>query len=45
MVVAINFNIDVADAWEYADWPYYPEAMTTLAYRFGINYVIYTMTH
>jgi hypothetical protein len=45
MVVAINFNMDVADAWEYADWPDYPEAMTTLAYRFGINYIIYTMTH
>jgi hypothetical protein len=45
MVVAVNFNTDVADAWEFADVPYYPEAMTTLAYRFGINYVIYSMTH
>jgi hypothetical protein len=45
MVVAINFNTDVGDAWEYADSPIYPEAMTTLAYRYGINYVIYAMTH
>jgi len=45
MVVAINFNTDVADAWEFADVPYYPEKMTTLAYRYGINYVIYSMTH
>jgi hypothetical protein len=45
MVVAVNFNTDVADAWEFADVPYYPEAMTTLAYRYGINYVIYSMTH
>jgi hypothetical protein len=45
MVVAINFNTDVGDAWEYADSPMYPEAMTTLAYRYGINYVIYAMTH
>jgi hypothetical protein len=44
MVVAINFNMDVGDAWEHADMPEYPEAMTTLAYRFGINYVIYSMT-
>ena len=36
MVVAINFNTDVADAWEFADVPYYPEKMTTLAYRYGI---------
>lgn len=45
MVVAINFNTDVGDAWEWADAPEYPEAMTTLAYRFGINYLIYAMTH
>lgn len=45
MVVAINFNTDVADAWEFADVPYYPEKMTTLAYRYGVNYVLYAMTH
>ena len=45
MVVAANFNTDVADAWEFADVPYYPAEMTTLAYRYGINYVIYSMTH
>jgi hypothetical protein len=45
MIVAINFNTDVADAWEFADVPYYPEKMTTLAYRYGINYVLYAMTH
>lgn len=45
MVVAVNFETDVADAWEFADVPYYPEAMTTLAYHYGINYIIYSMTH
>ncbi len=45
MVVAANFNTDVGDAWEFADVPYYPEAMTRLAYRYGINYIIYAMTH
>jgi hypothetical protein len=45
MVVAINYNTDVGDAWEYADSPEYPERMTALAYRYGINYVIYAMTH
>jgi hypothetical protein len=45
MVVAVNFNTDVGDAWEYADSPYYPEPMTALAYRYGINYIIYSMTH
>jgi hypothetical protein len=45
LMVAINHNMDIGDAWEHADWPDYPENMTALAYRFGINYVVYAMTH
>ena len=45
MLVAINFNMDIGDAWEHADMPEYPEAATSLAYRFGINYIVYSMTH
>ncbi len=45
MVVAVNYDTDVADAWEFADVPEYPENMTALAYRYGINYIIYSMTH
>ena len=45
MVVAVNYNTDVGDAWEFADAPYYPENMTELAYRYGIDYIIYAMTH
>lgn len=45
LIVAINHNIDMGDAWEHADDPYYPAPMTAAAYRFGVNYVIYAMTH
>jgi hypothetical protein len=45
VVVAVNYNTDVGDAWEYADSPEYPENMTALAYRYGVNYLIYAMTH
>jgi len=45
LMVAITFNQDYGDAWEWADAPWYPEAMTTQAYRLGINYIIYPMTH
>ena len=45
MLVAINFNMDVGDAWEHADLPEYPAGMTMLAYRLGINYIIYAMSH
>ena len=45
LIVAINFNMDMGDAWEHADDSWYPEQMTALAYRFAVNYVIYSMTH
>ncbi len=45
LMVAINFNMDMGDAWEHADDPGYPEPMTALAYRFAVNYLIYSMTH
>ena len=45
LMVAINFNMDLGDAWEHADDPRYAEPMTTLAYRFAVNYVVYAMTH
>ena len=45
LMVAINHNIDMGDAWEHADDAHYPAPMTATAYRFGVNYVIYAMTH
>ena len=45
LLVAVNHNMDIGDAWEHADMPEYPEPMTALAYRFGINYIVYAMTH
>ena len=45
IMVAIAHNSDVGDAWEWADSPRYPERAAGLAYRIGINYIIYGMTH
>lgn len=45
LMVAINYDQDIGDSWEEADTPDYPEPMTALGYRFGINYVVYAMTH
>jgi hypothetical protein len=45
LMVMINHNMDMGDAWELADVPTYPEELTSLAYRFGVNYLIYAMTH
>lgn len=45
LMVGINHNMDLGDAWEHADTANYPEPMTALAYRFAVNYVIYALTH
>ena len=45
VMVAVNFNQDLGDAWEHADDVRYPESLTAQAYRLGVNYVVYAMTH
>lgn len=45
LMIVINHNMDLGDAWEHADWPEYPERLTAMSYRLAINYVIYAMTH
>ena len=45
LMVLINHNMDLGDAWEHADWPLYPERYTAMSYRLAINYLIYAMTH
>ena len=45
IVVAICHNMDLGDAWEWADSPQYPEKFSALGIRIGVNYVLYAMTH
>jgi hypothetical protein len=45
LMVAISFNSDVGDSWEWADEPRYPEKYSALGIRLGVNYVVYAMTH
>lgn len=45
VIVAISFNSDVGDSWEFADDPSYPEQYSALGLRLGANYVVYAMTH
>jgi hypothetical protein len=44
MVVA-TYNSDMGDAWEYMDLACYPEKYSGEAYRLGLNFMIYAMTH
>ncbi len=45
LMVVINFNTDLGDAWEWADHPYYPLKYSTYAYEMGVNMVVYAMSH
>jgi Domain of unknown function (DUF4159) len=45
VMVAISFNSDVGDSWEWADEPQYPEKFSALGVRLGVNYIVYAMTH
>jgi hypothetical protein len=45
IMVAISYNSDLGDAWEYADEPRYPEQFAGFAIRVGVNYLVYAMTH
>ena len=45
IMVAISFNSDIGDSWEWSDRPQYPERYSDLGFRIGVNYVVYAMTH
>ncbi len=45
VMVVINWNTDLGDAWEWAENPYYPLKFSTYAYQMGVNFIIYGMSH
>jgi uncharacterized protein DUF4159 len=45
VMVAMLFNSDIGDSWEWADDPSYPEKYSALGIRIGVNYIVYAMTH
>jgi hypothetical protein len=44
MVIA-NYNQDVSEYWEWSDTNYAPVDLNNEAYKLGVDYVIYGMTH
>lgn len=45
LMMMINFNTDLGDAWEHAADRSYPRKYSDMAYRMGINAVVYALTH
>ena len=45
LMVIINWNTDIGDAWEWAESPYYPLRYSTYAIEITINIIVYAMSH
>jgi hypothetical protein len=45
LMVLINWNTDLGDAWEWAEQPTYPLEFSTFAFQMGVNMILYAMTH
>ena len=45
LMVVINWNTDLGDAWEHADDARYPLQYSTYAFEMGVNLVVHAMSH
>lgn len=45
LMVVINWNTDLGDAWEWAEQARYPLKYSTFAYQMGVNFIVYAMSH
>jgi len=45
LMVIINWNTDIGDAWEWAEHPYYPLKYSTYAIEITVNIIVYAMSH
>jgi hypothetical protein len=45
LLAIANNNHDLGELWEFSDTGYVPVDLSNEAYKFGVNYVMYAMTH
>ena len=45
LMMIINYNNDVSDWWQWSNDPFQPIDDSNTAYKFGVNYVFYALTH
>jgi hypothetical protein len=45
MLAIVNYNNDIAEYWEWSDEGWLPIDITNEAYKLGVNYMIYALTH
>jgi|GEM_PF-167111 len=45
LLLIANYNNDIGESWEYSDTDFIPIEISNVAYKLGVNYVMYSMTH
>ncbi len=45
LIAVANYDNDIGEYWEYSDTGWFPIDLTNDAYKFGVNYVMYSLTH
>ena len=45
LMVIANYNNDIGDYWEWSDAGFLPIDLSNEAYKLGVNYIVYAMTH
>jgi hypothetical protein len=45
LMMIVDYNNDISEYWEYSANPWYPIADTNEAFKYGVNYVMYALTH
>ena len=45
LMVAINWNTDLGDGWEWAELPTFPLKFSTYAVQIGVNTIVYALSH
>jgi hypothetical protein len=45
LMVVVNFNNDIGESWEWSDTGFIPIELSNEAYKLGVNYIVYAMTH
>jgi hypothetical protein len=45
LMMIVNYNTDISEYWEWSDNPFAPIEQTHEAYKYGVNYIMYSLTH
>jgi hypothetical protein len=45
LMMVVNYNNDISDYWEWSNDPLTPIEESNQAYKYGVNYVMYALTH